>query len=82
MLVARVSWTRSPWWVGFFVDVDRIAVLVQHAVALHVLVPSVGPAGDREWEETNETYDHKCYPNVGDTEERNKDDAYVGNEVG
>jgi len=47
MLVARVSWTRSPRWGGsFFVDVDGIAVLVQHAVALHVLVPSVGPAGN------------------------------------
>ena len=59
MLVARVSWTRSPWWVGFFVEVDRIAVLVQHAVALHVLVPSVGPSGNGEGEEMIDGSDKK-----------------------
>ena len=36
---------------------EGISVLIQHAVALHVLVPSVGPVGNREWEETNKTND-------------------------
>ena len=36
---------------------ERVAVLVQQIVALHVLVPSVGPSGNREGEEANETDD-------------------------